>query len=307
MEELHKKIAFIGGKGGVGKSTSAAALAWKRAKEGRKTLLVSTDPAHNLGDIFEENIGGRIKKVSSHLDVLEIDPEQETTAYINSVKENMKGIVHPSMINEVNRQLDTAKASPGADEAALFNKLISIIIEEHQHYDQCIIDTAPTGHTIRLLTLPELMGIWIDGLLQRRKKTNENYTQLLNDGEPIEDPIYHVLEGRKGRFAKARELLLDDERTGFIFVVNPESLSITETDKAIRLLHQHEIYVKTIIVNKLLPEQVDGNFFAKRKQMEQIYVQKIEAIFKEQKKWYVPLFHHDIMDKRQLETFSAFF
>ncbi|AUJ26873.1 MULTISPECIES: ArsA family ATPase [Virgibacillus] len=307
MEELHKKIAFIGGKGGVGKSTSAAALAWKRAKEGRKTLLVSTDPAHNLGDIFEENIGGRIKKVSSHLDVLEIDPEQETTAYINSVKENMKGIVQPSMINEVNRQLDTAKASPGADEAALFNKLISIIIEEHQHYDQCIIDTAPTGHTIRLLTLPELMGIWIDGLLQRRKKTNENYTQLLNDGEPIEDPIYHVLEGRKGRFAKARELLLDDERTGFIFVVNPESLSITETDKAIRLLHQHEIYVKNIIVNKLLPEQVDGNFFAKRKQMEQTYVQKIEAIFKEQKKWYVPLFHHDIMDKRQLETFSAFF
>ncbi len=307
LEELHKKIAFIGGKGGVGKSTSAAALAWKRAKEGRKTLLVSTDPAHNLGDIFEENIGGRIKKVSSHLDVLEIDPEQETTAYINSVKENMKGIVQPSMINEVNRQLDTAKASPGADEAALFNKLISIIIEEHQHYDQCIIDTAPTGHTIRLLTLPELMGIWIDGLLQRRKKTNENYTQLLNDGEPIEDPIYHVLEGRKGRFAKARELLLDDERTGFIFVVNPESLSITETDKAIRLLHQHEIYVKNIIVNKLLPEQVDGNFFAKRKQMEQTYVQKIEAIFKEQKKWYVPLFHHDIMDKRQLETFSAFF
>lgn len=307
LENLHKRIVFIGGKGGVGKSTSAAAIAWKHAKEGRKTLLVSTDPAHNLGDIFEETIGGRIKKVSSHLDVLEIDPEQETTAYINSVKENMKGIVQPSMINEVNRQLDTAKASPGADEAALFNKLISIIIEEHQHYDQCIIDTAPTGHTIRLLTLPELMGIWIDGLLQRRKKTNENYTQLLNDGEPIEDPIYHVLEERKGRFAKARELLLDDERTGFIFVVNPESLSITETDKAIRLLHQHEIYVKTIIVNKLLPEQVDGNFFAKRKQMEQTYVQKIEATFKEQKKWYVPLFHHDIMDKRQLETFSAFF
>ncbi|WP_077300570.1 ArsA family ATPase [Virgibacillus pantothenticus] len=307
MEDINKKIVFIGGKGGVGKSTSAAALAWRRAREGRKTLLVSTDPAHNLGDIFEQKIGGRIKKVSTHLDVIEIDPEQETTVYINTVKENIKGIVQPSMTDEVKRQLDTAKASPGADEAALFNKLISIIIEEHLHYDQCIVDTAPTGHTIRLLTLPELMGVWIDGLLQRRKKTNKHYTQLLNDGEPIEDPIYDVLNERKERFRKARELLLNGDITGFIFVVNPESLSITETDKAIRLLAKHQLYVKTLIINKLLPQQVEGEFFLKRKQMEQAYVQQIEEKFKGQQKWYVPLFNHDIMDKKQLEAFSTFF
>lgn len=307
MEDINKKIIFIGGKGGVGKSTSAAALAWRRAREGRKILLVSTDPAHNLGDIFEQKIGGQVKKVSTHLDVIEIDSEQETTVYINTVKENLKDIVQPSMVDEVNRQLDTAKSSPGADEAALFNKLISIIIEEHLHYDQCIVDTAPTGHTIRLLTLPELMGVWIDGLLERRKKTNKNYTHLLNDGEPMEDPIYDALHERKERFRKARELLLNGDKTGFIFVVNPESLSITETDKAIRLLAKHHLYVETLIINKLLPQQVEGEFFLKRKQMEQAYIQQIDETFETQQKWYVPLFNHDIMDKRQLEAFSTFF
>src|SRR5690625_5080785 len=235
MQELTRKIIFLGGKGGVGKSTSAAGLAWKLAEEGNRTLLVSTDPPHNLGDIFGQSIGGKIKKIIGSLFALEIDPDMETTNYINSVKENIKGTVHSSMMEEVNRQLDTAKASPGADEAALFDKLISIILEEREKYDKIVFDTAPTGHTIRLLSLPELMGVWIEGLLQKRKKTNENYSQLLNDEEPVEDPIYDVLKTRQERFAKAREILLNAKETDFIFVLNPERLPIMETEKAIAL------------------------------------------------------------------------
>ncbi len=165
-----KKILFIGGKGGVGKSTSASAIAWKLAAAGKKTLLISTDPAHNLGDIFSVKIGGEARRIVPNLYALEIDPEYETTKYINSVKANIKGVVHSSMADEVYRQLDTAKASPGADEAALFDKLISIIIEGSEDYDHLVFDTAPTGHTIRLLTLPELMGVWIEGMLKKRKK-----------------------------------------------------------------------------------------------------------------------------------------
>src|SRR5699024_5876277 len=144
--------------------------------------------------------------------------------------------VQSSMLDEVNRQLDTAKASPGADEAALFDKLITIILEERKQFDKLIFDTAPTGHTIRLLSLPELMGIWIDGMLEKRNKTNENYAQLLNDGDPVEDPIYDALRKRQRRFREAREILLDGNRTGFVFVLNPERLPILETKKAIQLL-----------------------------------------------------------------------
>ncbi|MBP2077956.1 ArsA family ATPase [Oceanobacillus polygoni] len=306
MPVINKKILFVGGKGGVGKSTSAAAIAWKSAKQGKKTLLISTDPAHNVGDIFSQSIGGKTKLIAKNLFALEIDPAIETEKYIKNVKENLKGTVQPSMVEEVNRQLDTAKASPGAEEAALFDKLIAIILEERAHFDQIIFDTAPTGHTIRLLTLPELMGIWIEGLLKKRKKTNENYSQLLNDGEPIEDPIYEVLKFRQERFSKARKVLLNQDETAFIFVLNPEKLPILETKKAIELLQTYQLPVKTLLINKVLPKVVDGNFFEKRKEHERKYMQMIETTFHKQTLIYIPLFSEDITSKQQLEEVSSY-
>ena len=307
MDVLSKNIIFVGGKGGVGKSTSAAAIAWRSAENGNKTLLISTDPAHNVGDIFNQKIGGKIKAIADNLYALEIDPEIETDNYIKTVKANIKGTVHSSMMEEVNRQLDTAKASPGADEAALFDKLIHIILEERQNFDKLVFDTAPTGHTIRLLTLPELMGVWIEGLLEKRRKTNENYTQLLNDGEPREDPIYDVLRERQERFSKARDLLLDEQVTGFIFVLNPERLPILETKKALDLLHNYHLHVKTLIINKILPKEADGKFLLERKKHEKKYLQQIEETFPKQKLVHVPLFSQDIVSKTQLELFSEYF
>ncbi|SFD46394.1 arsenite efflux ATP-binding protein ArsA [Lentibacillus persicus] len=307
MEVLNKKIIFVGGKGGVGKSTSAAAIAWKSAREGHRTLLISTDPAHNLGDIFDKRIGGSITGVSENLFALEIDPAIETEAYIKGVKANIKNVVHTGMMEEVHRQLDTAKASPGADEAALFDRLISIILEESDDYDKLIFDTAPTGHTIRLLSLPELMGVWIEGMLKKRQKTNENYSALLNDGDPVEDPIYDVLKERQERFAKAREILLDGSLTGFVFVLNPERLPIEETKKAIDLLDQYHLHVKTLIVNKVLPEDADGEFMIQRRQHEQQYKEMISKSFQKQEKIYVPLFPHDIIKQEHLETISYYF
>lgn len=307
MDVLSKSIIFVGGKGGVGKSTSAAAMAWKSAKEGNRTLLVSTDPAHNVGDIFNREIGGKTIEIADNLFALEIDPEVETENYIKGVKANIKGSVHTSMMEEVNRQLDTAKASPGADEAALFDKLIHIILEERKNFDKLVFDTAPTGHTIRLLTLPELMGVWIEGLLEKRRKTNANYTALLNDGEPREDPIYDVLRERQERFSKARDVLLNEAETGFIFVLNPERLAILETKKALELLHNYHLHVKTLIVNKVLPEEADGQFLMERKKHEEKYIKLIKETFPNQQLIFIPLFSQDIVSKDQLELFSKQF
>src|SRR5699024_3955293 len=138
----NKKIIFIGGKGGVGKSTTSAALALKMSNEKKRTLLVSTDPAHNTGHIFGKEIGPKKTKLNDYLYAIEIDPTFETKKYMETVKENIKGVVKPTMMEEVHRQLDTAQASPGADEAALFDRLISIMIEESASFDKVIFDTA---------------------------------------------------------------------------------------------------------------------------------------------------------------------
>lgn len=292
---------------GVGKSTSAAAIALKSAEQGFKTLLISTDPAHNVGDIFSTKIGGRTKEIADNLYALEIDPDIETDNYIKSVKENIRGVVHSGMMEEVHRQLDTAKASPGADEAALFDKLISIILEERTNFDKLVFDTAPTGHTIRLLTLPELMGVWIKGLLDKRRTTNENYSRLINDGEPVEDPIYDVLRIRQSRFSKAREVLLDKNQTGFIFVLNPERLPILETKKAIELLNKYDLVVSTLIMNKVLPEEADGDFIMERKKHEKHYIELINETFTKQQLIFVPLFSQDIISEKHLVLFSEYF
>ncbi|MDW0114971.1 ArsA family ATPase [Sporosarcina saromensis] len=304
MDVLTKHIIFVGGKGGVGKSTTAAAIAHRLSTAGHRTLLVSTDPAHNVGDLFGRTIGGKPVEVAERLVALEIDPQLETERYIAGVKDNIKGVVHSSLMEEVHRQLDTAKASPGADEAALFDKLITIILEERKSFDKIVFDTAPTGHTIRLLSLPELMGVWIHGLLEKRKKTNENYSRLLNDGEPMEDPIYDVLAERQQRFIRVRELLMDCQTTGFLFVLNPERLPILETEKAIDLLHRHSLEVKSIVVNKVLPEHVEGAFWNERKAHEQKYLEMIEQSFNEQEILYVPLLQRDITSFEDLAVFS---
>ena len=307
MDVFGKKVIFVGGKGGVGKSTSAAAIALKSAQEGYKTLLISTDPAHNVGDIFDVSIGGKKKEITANLFAIEIDPDVETENYIKGVKENIKGVVHSAMMEEVHRQLNTAKSSPGADEAALFDKLISIILEERANFDKLVFDTAPTGHTIRLLTLPELMGVWIEGLLEKRKTTNENYSRLLNDGEPVEDPIYDVLRVRQARFSEARKILLNVKQTGFIFVLNPERLPILETRKAIELLNDYDIGISTLIINKVLPKEADGDFLKERKKYEKQYVKMIKETFKQQALIFVPLFSQDIVSKKHLELFSEYF
>lgn len=306
MEIFNKKIIFVGGKGGVGKSTTSAALALHAAQIGYKTLLISTDPAHNVGHIFEKRIGGETTNIGVNLYAIEIDPEKETKQYIKTVKDNIKGVVQPTMMEEVHRQLDTAKNSPGADEAALFDKLISIIVEESHSFDKLIFDTAPTGHTIRLLSLPELMGIWIEGLLQKRSKTKENYSRLLHDGEPIDDPIFEVLQMRQNRFAQAREIMLDHKQTGFVFVLNPEQLSIVETKHALKMLDQYQLHVQTLIVNRVLPENDEGEFFKQRKKHEQRYIQLIQKEFRHKQLIFVPFFSHDIINIQQLDKFSQF-
>lgn len=301
----NRKVIFVGGKGGVGKSTSASAIAMAVSQMGKQVLLVSTDPAHNLSDLFHTKLKGEPTKVSDGLFVMEINAEKESEAYINKVKKNLEGQVRATMIEEVHRQIDLAKTSPGADEAALFDRITSLVLEELERFDLIVFDTAPTGHTLRLVTLPEVMGVWMDGMLDRRRQTNEHYTQLLNDGEPVEDPIYQTLQERREKFRLVRDILLNPEMTGFLFVLNPERLPIQEAKRGVDTLKKHDIPVLGIIVNKVLPDEVDGTFFQKRKDQQIKYLQEIDHLFQKTPQMRMELLEEDISTMTHLETVAS--
>lgn len=293
------KLVFFGGKGGVGKTTSSSAYAYACAIKGEKTLLVSTDPAHSLCDIFEKKIGSKIIELEKNLFALEIDPEEESQSYIKNIKKNMKDIVSPVIVKEIEKQLDAASVSPGSDESAVFDKLMEIIIDYNDKYDRIVIDTAPTGHTVRLLSLPELLGGWMDRLIEKRKKAMELYEMANRDESRMQDmvmqdPVIATLNRRKEKMEKARDILMDDNMITFVFVLNPERLPIEETKKAVKILSKYGIKVNELVVNRILPEGLNDAFWVKRKSLEGVYLKEIESYFSDKHIIKIPLIDSDV-------------
>ncbi len=304
-------MLFFGGKGGVGKTTSATAFALLSASLGSRTLLVSTDPAHSSSDILERYVGSGIQRVRPRLWVLELDSEKEADAYIQGVSHTIRSQVKPNLRSEIDRQIRMARVSPGAQEAALFDRIAELIDTSQEDYERIIFDTAPTGHTIHLLALPEMMEAWIDGLISRRKQVNEmsalwkNMT-LGTGADEGDDPVEKVLQERKRKFAKMRRVLLDEEQTAFVFVLNPERLPIVETEKAINMLREHEVPVGGIVINRVLPQEIPQHeFFQSRKRQEQEYLKDIGVRFSRLPSLQLPLLDRDVVGEEPLDQIVA--
>lgn len=289
------KIIFFGGKGGVGKTSCSGAYAISRARRGEKVLLVSTDPAHSTGDLFERQIGSKIVKLDERLYSTEINPEEESEKYIEKIREQVNRVYSPVIVQEIGKQLDNAKISPGSHEAALFDRMIELINETSDEYDYIIFDTAPTGHTLRLLTLPALLESWIDSLIAKRHKTLMYKEMYERDYEiSKKDGIIEILMRRKQNLVKAKNILLDSGRLGFIFVLNAEKLAIDETKKATDILKKNNIPIAGYVVNRILPENVEDEFWRQKKQSEAKHLAEIEQAFGDRKIYKIPLLPRDM-------------
>lgn len=305
------KIIFFGGKGGVGKTTCSASYALYEANRGLKTLLVSTDPAHSTSDIFEIKINDSITNILPNLDAIEISGEKESKKYMDSVRGSLKQIVSPIIVKEINKQIDAASISPGTEEAALFDKMIEIIIERMDEYDKIVFDTAPTGHTVRLLSLPELLGAWLDTLIQKRSKSVNLMSMALkgqkaSNKELENDEVIKVLKRRYDKVLQAKKIMIDNHQLSFIFVINAEKLPIDETVKAINILEKYNITVGGIIVNKLLPDNMQDEFWISKKEQETKYINIIKETFKNKEIYTIPLLKDD-MRADNIGTISEMF
>ena len=252
------KFVFFGGKGGVGKTTVSAAYALKCARAGRETLVVSTDPAHSTSDVFDQQFDDDPKPVEDvpALHAMEIDPDEEVESHLTHIKRQLSQQVSAGMVNEIDRQIEMAHQTPGAYEAALFDRFVDVM-RDSDEYDRVVFDTSPTGGTLRLLSLPEFLQGWIDRLMQKREQSVRMFERAaVGEREPRRvregDPIIARLRDRKETFEFAGETLRD--RSTFYLVLNPDELSIRETERALESLDAAGLDVRGLAVNRLTPE-----------------------------------------------------
>jgi arsenite-transporting ATPase len=279
-----RRVVFFGGKGGVGKTTCSAAFALAASERGRRVLLVSTDPAHSTADIFEQPIGAEPRRLSSSLWAMEIDADRESARYVEQVKRDIEKIFSPAVVQRARKQIDLAAASPGLAEVAMLDRMIDLILANDatdSRWDLIVFDTAPTGHTMQLLRMPEAMTTWIQALVRHRKALVEidHQSAEQRDAAAATDPVLVALERRHKRLVALRDYVRDRGRTSFVLVTIPERLAIDETARAVEALKDTAMDIGGLVVNRVLPDGLSGSFYDARKAQERDYLDEIAARF----------------------------
>jgi len=272
------RVIFVVGKGGVGKTTCAAAAAFSLSEK-HDTLIVSLDPAHNLGDVFATPLSGKAKEVRKGLWALEADMERAVKSYLDESARKLKGMYGYLKTINIEGYLDTIRLSPGIEEYATLGEMERIISEGEGKYEVIVFDTPPTGLTLRVLALPEISLIWGERLIKLRKGILSKRRAMEN----IEGEKRFVLEGKEFKLStseekdevmrellsymkeigKVKELQTDPRRSAVMPVMNPDRLSLFETRRALETMARLAMPVGAIVVNKFRGSEEEKALVAK--------------------------------------------
>jgi arsenite-transporting ATPase len=258
------QFIFFSGKGGVGKTSMACTHAVRYADEGKRTLIVTTDPASNLADVFEQKIGHYVTPITGvpNLSAMEIDPDTATKEYIDRAMSPLRAAFPAQMVQVMEEQM----SGPCTAEVAAFDRFTDFIVrgEDAPEFDIIIFDTAPTGHTIRLLELPAEWSQSIDAASAGSGQT------CIGPAAAIQDA--------KHKYEHALAALRDASLSTFTFVLHPEAIAIRETKRAISELGKLGIRTFRLIVNGIIPASEKANpLFAARSEMQLRYLEQIQS------------------------------
>lgn len=287
LDQKSLKWIFVGGKGGVGKTTTSCSLAVQMAKARKSVLLISTDPAHNLSDAFGMKFGKDATPVPGvdGLACMEIDPNGSINDLIAAGGEDAQDAMQ-GLGGVGNMFQDMAFSIPGVDEAMSFAEVLKQV--KGMEYELIIFDTAPTGHTLRFLQFPTVMEKALDKLSQLSKQFGGMINNLvaarggLPNGQSFDD-VLKKMEELQGTISDVNKQFKDADLTTFIPVLIPEFLSLYETERMIQELGGYEIDTHAMVVNQLLFPKKDNpcEQCNSRRKMQRKYLEQIDDLYGE--------------------------
>lgn len=272
------RIIIFTGKGGVGKTSVAAAHARKSEQEGKKTLLVSTDMAHNLSDIFEMPFGREVTEISDNLDVLELDPDYIMENDFSNIMRAFENLITSAGMGG-DMQGDITMF-PGMEELFCLLKLLAIY--ESSKYERIIVDCAPTGETLSLLKFPELMSWYMEKFFPIGKVAMRVLSPISKKVLKIELPdktAMSDIEKMYVRLIALQELLKNKEVTSIRLVTIPEKMVVEETKRNYMYMNLYNYNVDGIFINRILPKELDNPFFAEWLDIQKGYIKELQNVF----------------------------
>ncbi|KAI4212164.1 MAG: hypothetical protein LQ351_005033 [Letrouitia transgressa] len=301
---------FVGGKGGVGKTTTSCSLAIQLAKVRKSVLLISTDPAHNLSDAFNQKFGKEARLIDgfTNLSAMEIDPNGSIQ---DLLKEGGEGAEHAmqEMGGLGAMMQDLAFSIPGVDEAMSFAEVLKQV--KSLSYELIIFDTAPTGHTLRFLQFPTVM----EKALAKLSQLSTQFGPMLNSvigargglpgGQQL-DEVLAKMESLRETISEVNTQFKNADMTTFVCVCIAEFLSLYETERMIQELASYSIDTHAIVVNQLLfpKKNNDCEQCNARRKMQSKYLDQIEELYDEFNVVKMPLLVEEVRGKEKLSSFS---
>ncbi len=299
------KYIFFGGKGGVGKTVMAGAAALWSAKQGRKTLLASTNPVHSLSNLLEKDVFGKAAVVCDEQNcyAFEIDTKDTIERSKQEIREKINWFLRFADIStKADEFIESATMNPAFEESAMFENMVELMLKDE--YAFYVFDTAPTANARRLLGMSKVYSLWVDKMLKSREEAKSLRELLSFTKKKEKDPLLDYLLKFKDRMAKAQGLLTDDNLTAFFFATLPESLPIAVITRFINWFHEFGIPVGGVIVNGLIQKDQVGKdaaeFVLNRVLMQDEHMEEIWNIFQDRVRAVIPLFETQVKGPKML-------
>lgn len=273
------KLIMVGGKGGVGKTTCASGIALKLARDGRKVLIITSDPAPSLSDIFEKEIGDTEKRIHDSCELYGLEVSSDIV--LKRWKERFGPEIYEVVSSFANVDYDFVEyigTAPGIEEEYMLSFIMELV--EGGSYDVVVWDTAPAGHTLRLLKLPQLF-------LSHMEAATKFYMNIYGYIEKVKDTVrlkeskktlLQIIAGWEALSERIVEFIRDGRSVKYLIVTIPEALGVKMTNRVIGELEQNHLTVENLVINNVV-EEADCEFHRQRKAMQERYIEELSKTY----------------------------